>query len=263
MSKTYSDKEILILREGGGRLAWIMQELGKFLKKDLIVDEIEKKALYLIKKVDAKPATVNYTPFGAFYPFPSAVCTSINDGVAHGISVNNKYKLKEGDIISLDIVIQYKGLYVDICRTYGIGKLKKQDLKLIKVAREVTNKAISQVRIGKNTENVGKIAEKTARKYNFDTVKILGGHAVGRKIHDKPFIPNAPNLGIPVIEFKKNMVLAIEPIVVAGKPEIKLDKNKYLYLTKDGKNSAQFEETILLTKNGPEILTTISEKSFY
>ena len=132
MNKFYSNDEINILKDGGRKLAWILEELGKFLYVGLEVNEIEKKAISLIKKVGAEVATVGYMPKGASYPFPSAVCTSINNEVAHGISKNNKYKLKDGDIVSLDIVIKYKGLFIDICRSFGVGKMKKKDLALIK-----------------------------------------------------------------------------------------------------------------------------------
>jgi len=231
--------------------------LGEFLHIGLEVSDIEEKSLELIKEVGAKPATVGYTPRGASFPFPSSVCTSINDGVAHGISKDNNYKIKSGDIVSLDIVIEYKGLFVDICRSFGVGEMSKQDLELIDTAREVTNSAITRAIVGNTTEDIGKSAYDTAQKYGFDTVKMLGGHGVGRKIHDSPFIPSAGNVGVPVVKLEEGMVLAIEPIVVAGKDNIKDGNDGYLYITSDGKKSAQFENTILITKAGPEILTKI------
>ncbi len=257
MIKKYSEKEIEILREGGKKLAWIMKELGNFLKIGMLVEEIEEKSLSLIKEVGAEPATVGYTPRGASFPFPSSVCTSINNGVAHGISKDNKYKIKSGDVVSLDIVIKYKGLFVDVCRTYGVGKMSKNDLNLIDTSRLVTQEAIKSAKIGNTTEDIGRSAYQTAKEYGFDTVKMLGGHGVGRKIHDKPFVPNAPNLGVPAVKLKEGMVIAIEPIVVEGSDMIKDGNDGYLYVTQDGKKSAQFEETVLITKNGPEILTKI------
>ena len=257
MFKKYTEKEIEVLREGGRKLAWIMNELEKFLSVGLSVNDIENKSLELIAEVGAEPATVGYTPRGASFPFPSSVCTSINDGVAHGISKDNQYKIKSGDVVSLDIVIKYKGLFVDTCRTYPVGKMSKNDLELISVARAVTDNAIESAIVGNTTENIGKSAYETAKKYGFDTVKMLGGHGVGKKIHDTPFVPNAPNLGVPIVKLKEGMVIAIEPIVSAGTDRIKDGNDGYLYVTADGKKSAQFEETVLITKNGPEILTKI------
>ena len=257
MNDYYNNDEIAILREGGKKLAWIMEELGKYLKPGIKVDSIESKTRELIAEVGASSGTIGYTPRGAAFPFPSAVCTSINDGIAHGISKDNKRLLKDGDVVSLDVVIKYKGLFVDTCRTYGVGKISQEDRELIAAAREVTDKAIEAAKIGNTTEDIGKAAEETARGFGFDTVKELGGHGVGRKVHDEPFIPNAPNLGVEVRNIKEGMVLAIEPIVTAGDWRMKDGDDGYLYLTEDESKTAQFEETILVTKNGPEILTKL------
>jgi methionyl aminopeptidase len=117
MYNFYSKEEIEILREGGKRLEMIMRDLESFIKPGLKVSEIDEKALELIKEYEAEPATVGYSPKGAPFPFPSAVCVSIDDGIAHGISTNNPRVLKEGEVLSADIVIKYKGLFVDTCRT--------------------------------------------------------------------------------------------------------------------------------------------------
>ena len=257
MNDYYTNNEIAILRDGGKKLAWIMNELENFLKVGIKVDSIESKARALISEAGAEAATIGYTPRGASFPFPSAVCTSINEGIAHGISKDNKRILKSGDVVSLDIVIKYKGLFVDTCRTYGVGDISQEDRELIATARETTDKAIEVAIVGNTTEDIGKAAEKTAREFSFDTVKELGGHGVGKKIHDEPFIPNAPNLGVEKVEIKEGMVLAIEPIVTAGDWRMKDGDDGYLYLTEDGSKTAQFEETILITKDGPEVLTKI------
>lgn len=117
MYNYYNKEEIEILREGGRRLEQIMRDLEKFVDVGTVVSDIDKKCLELIAAANAKPATVGYTPKGAPFPFPSAVCVSINDGIAHGISTNNQRIIESGDIVSADVVIQYKGLFVDTCRT--------------------------------------------------------------------------------------------------------------------------------------------------
>jgi len=193
-----------------------MLELEKYIEAGIKIESIEKKTRDLIAEVGATSGTIGYTPKGASFPFPSAVCTSINEGIAHGISKDNKRQLQNGDVVSLDVVIKYKGLFVDTCRTYGIGDVSQNDRELIAAARETTERAIEAAIAGNTTEDIGKAAEKTAREFGFDTVKELGGHGVGRKIHDKPFIPNAPNLGVEIRKIKEGMVLAIEPIVTAG-----------------------------------------------
>ncbi len=256
MYNYYNQEEIEILRAGGKILAQIMKELKNFIKEGTIIADIDREALRLIKKYNALPATVNYQPKGAPFPFPSAVCVSVNNEVAHGISTDRLDIIKSGDIVSADIVIQYQGLFVDICRSWGIGKLSQADKKLLQVARETTDQAIKMAVIGKTTDDIGARAEQVAKKYNFQTVKELGGHGVGRKIHDIPFIPSFKNSGYRD-KIKEGMVLAIEPIVNAGDWKIKSGQDGYIYLTADGKKSAQFEETVLITKNGPEILTKL------
>lgn len=256
MFQKYSEKEIEILRTGGKKLAWIMNELENFVKVGTKVADIDQKTLELIAEANAKPATVGYKPRGASYPFPSSACVSINNEVAHGISTNNQRIIKTGDLVSVDVVIQYKNLFVDTCRTYGIGQLSKQNQDLLNCAREVTDRAIGQALVGNRVNQIGKIANQTAQKYGFTTVKDLGGHGVGRKIHDYPFIPNFNSRDFSE-KIEEGMVLAIEPIVAEKSGQIKLAPDDYLYKTADGGNSAQFEETVLITKNGPEILTKL------
>ena len=256
MYKYYSKEEIEILREGGKRLEQIMRDLESFVKVGTVVADIDKKCLELIAEAEAEPATVGYSPQGAPFPFPSAVCISINDGIAHGISTNNQRIIESGDIVSADVVIKYKGLFVDTCRSWGVGEISEEDKLLLLAARKTTDNAVGQALVGNTTNDIGVVAEETAKKYNFQTVKELGGHGVGRKIHDHPFIPSFGNSGYSD-SIKEGMVLAIEPIVNAGSWEMKDGDDGYLYVTKDGKKSAQFEETVLITKDGPEVLTKL------
>ena len=254
MYKYYSEKEIDILREGGKKLSYIMKELEKFVQVGTIVADIDKKCLELIKKENALPATVGYTPKGSPFPFPSSVCVSINNGIAHGISTNNPRIIENGYIVSLDVVIQYKGLFVDTCRSYGIGDISQKDKLLIMAARKTTDAAIDKAKTGNTTNDIGTAAQETAKKYGFETVRDLGGHGVGRKIHDFPFIPSFTNSGYSDL-LKEGMVIAIEPIVNEGDWRMKNGDDGYLYVTEDGKKSAQFEETVLITKDGPEVIT--------
>ena len=254
MYKFYSEKEIEILREGGRLLSEIMKSLEKFVVVGTIVADIDKKCLELIKQKGAEPATVGYKPKGAPFPFPSSVCVSINDGIAHGISTNNPRVVKDGDIVSMDVVIKYKGLFVDTCRTHGVGNISEKDKNLIMAARKTTDSAVKSALVGNTTNDIGEASESTAKKYGFKTCKELCGHGVGRKIHDFPYVPSFSNSGYRDT-LEEGMVIAIEPIVNEGTWEMKDGDDGYLYITKDGKKSAQFEETILITKDGPEILT--------
>ncbi len=252
-----NEEEIKTLKEAGKKLAQIIFDLEKFSQIGMEVSKLDEKTLELIKKAGAKPATVGYTPRGADFPFPSSVCVSINDEVAHGISTNNSRKLKEGDLVSADIVIEYKNLFVDLCRSWIVGKDVFGYGKILEASKKATQNAIEKAVVGNITENIGEEAEKTAKSFGFDTVKELGGHGVGRAIHQEPFIPNGKNLGVPIVKLKEGMLLAIEPIVCQKDWKIKLEKDGYLFKTEDGGVCSQFEETVLITKNGPEILTKI------
>jgi methionyl aminopeptidase len=192
-----------------------MKELEKFVQVGTIVSDIDKKCLELIREMESFPATVGYTPKGAPFPFPSSVCVSINNGIAHGISTNNPRIIKDGDIVSLDVVIKYKNLFVDTCRTYGVGNMSEKDKLLILASRKTTDEAIKKALIGNTTDDIGSAAQKTAKKYNFETVRELGGHGVGRKIHDFPFIPSFGNSGY-ADKIVEGMVLAVEPIINEG-----------------------------------------------
>jgi methionyl aminopeptidase len=189
-----------------------MGELEKFVKVGTIVSDIDKKCFELIKETNSLPATVGYSPKGAPFPFPSSVCVSINNGIAHGISTNNPRIIKDGDIVSMDVVIKYKGLFVDTCRTHGVGNMSEKNKLLILAARKTTDEAIKNALIGNTTNDIGAAAQETAKKYNFETVRELGGHGVGRKIHDFPFIPSFANSGYSD-SLLEGMVIAVEPIV--------------------------------------------------
>ncbi|MFW0871126.1 MAG: type I methionyl aminopeptidase [Patescibacteria group bacterium] len=254
MNEYYTKEEIIRLREGGKALAQLMRTLGEYIMPGISVHDIEMKVRELIADCGGESATIGYSIPESPYPFPSAACISINDGVVHGIAYKNQYVLQEGDVVSVDVVMKYQGIFVDICRTWGAGKLSKENQALIKAARDTTDAAIRAAQVGNTVDDIGKAAEKTAQLHGFNTVRELGGHGVGKKIHMLPFIPNFAQSGFKD-KIKEGMVLAIEPIVTAGDWRVKLDGDGWLFSTRDGSNTAQFEETVLVTKAGPEILT--------
>lgn len=254
MTEQYSQKELETLRAGGQKLSWIMRQVGDYLTAGLTVHDLEMKTRELIHHVGAQSGTIGYKPSGATYPFPAAACISINDEVAHGIACNSDRIICEGDIVSIDVIIKYQGLFIDICRSYGVGKLSSEYERVLQAARQSTNKAIAQAVIGNTVDDIGRAAEQTAADYGCQTVRELGGHGVGKKIHMGPFIPNFAGSGFndKIVE---GAVLAIEPIISAGDWRIVMGDDEWVFRTKDGSVSAQFEETVLITKQGPEILT--------
>ena len=254
MNYHYTDKERALLREGGVALGKIMQQVGEYLKVALRVHDVEMKVRELIAECGGESATVGYSIPDAPYPFPSAACVSINDGTVHGIAYENMRIIQDGDVVSVDVVMKYQGVYVDICRTWGVGTVSAKNQELIQAARAVTDAAIAQALPGNTVDDIGRAAQEAAGEYGFDTVRELGGHGVGKKIHMAPFIPNFANSGFRD-KIEPGMVLAIEPIVTRGGWRVRLEEDGWLFSTQDGSITAQFEETVLITEDGHEILT--------
>ncbi len=254
MKHVYSQQEIESIREGGKKLSQIMKDLGNFLYVGMTVHEIEMKARELIIAVGASSATIGYKTEGAKTAFPSAACVSVNEEVAHGIAFESKKIIRSGDVVSIDIVIKYQGVFVDICRTYGVGALSPDSQRLIATARAVTDAAIAMAVAGNTVNDIGIAAESTAKENNCSTIKELGGHGVGKKIHMAPFVPNFAHSGYkdPVVA---GMVLAIEPIVSLGDWRIDLGSDGWVFTTRDQARTAQFEETVIVTEDGQEIVT--------
>lgn len=198
------------------------------------------------------PAPLNYNGF------PKSICTSINNIVCHGIP-SEDVKLKEGDIINIDITTILQGFYGDVSASYPVGKIDKQSKELLKVTKTALEKAINALKPGKYLNDcVGKIIEPYVKKAGFSVVRELGGHGVGLKFHEDPFVFHFNNPENDVL-LKPGMVFTIEPMINASPDwRINLDKkDKWTITTKDGSRSAQFEHTVLITETGHEVLTTI------
>ncbi len=254
------------LRESGKRLAKVINKLGQIIKPGMTLKEIDKLGYELLinnkeaKESKDKASLLGYQPYGADYPYPTAFCLSVNDVVAHGIPDN--YKLKEGDIIAIDSCLEHKGMITDYAVTFPVGKIDKVNQELLEVTKGALEAGVKVAIPGNYVQDISKAIQnyiskeekKLGRK--FGIIKLLAGHGVGYKVHEEPLIPNFDD-GERGPKLVSGMVLAIEPMINLGTDEIYLDKDGYSFKTQDGKNSAHFEYTILITKNKPEILTTI------
>lgn len=259
------------IRAAGKILAGVLADTAKLLKEGVTTAELDLAAEHAIRARGAVPSFLHYKPEGAAYPYPAALCVSINDEVVHGIP-NAKRILRNGDIVSLDAGLSYQGYFVDAARTYIVGddtttistagemSLKARglgDLKahqLIAATKEALQGAIAAARVGKHVGDIGAAVVRVAANRKFAIVQDLGGHAVGAAVHEKPFIANEGHEGEGE-ELVEGMVLAIEPMLAEGKGDIILDEDEWTYRMEDGKRAAHFEDTVLLTKDGPEILT--------
>ena len=245
-------KEIEIMRECGKRLASVLDEIEKAITPGKTPAQLDEFAQRLILDLGDEPSFLHYWPEGANKPYPATLCVSTNDEVVHGIP--GKKKFKEGDIVSIDLGIKHKGFHSDAARTVPVGKIDDTARNLIEGTREALLAGIHVARAGNHIGDIGAAVSEVVKRYGFSIVKELGGHGIGTEVHEDPHIPNfgKPGEGL---ELKEGMVLALEPIVNEGNPRIYLTSDGYTFRTKDGKRSAHFEHTVLITNGEPEILT--------
>jgi len=247
-------EEIAKLKEGGKVLHDLLHFLAGEVREGVSTKYLESLARKEIEEVGAKPAFLKYTPHGADRPFPAALCVSVNDVVVHGIPNENPIIIKNGDIVTIDTGLCYKGMYTDSAITIPCGEIDEKAKLLLKATKEALNMAIKVVRDGATTGSIGAAIEKVAKKYKFFPAEDLGGHGVGYSQHEDPFIPNFKMRGDGVV-LKEGMVLAIEPMLNEGTSKVDFLSDGYTVVTHDGSRSAHFEHTIVVTKNGAEILT--------
>lgn len=246
-----SQKEIEVMRAGGKILSEIMQRLGEAVVPGNNTYEINKLARELVFSNGGVPIFEGYGDKKR--PFPAAVCTSINNEIVHGIPNKNRV-LCSGDLVKLDIGMKYLGMITDMARTFPVGRISNEAQKLLDATRECLNIGIKTIKAGVRLSDYGKSVEGYIKTQGFSVVRDLVGHGVGRELHEDPYIPNYFVKTREII-LKEGMTLALEPMVNVGTHYIKLMSDGWTYATKDGKLSAHFEDTVVVTKNGAEILT--------
>lgn len=242
----YTDKEIQVMREGGRILAKIMRELKKKVRPGITTKYLDKVAEDLVFKYKAKPS------FKGFNNYPASLCTSINQEIVHAVPSDRK--LKEGDILSLDLGIRYKGYCTDLAITTPIGKVDKKTTKLINVTKKALEIGIKQAKPGNHLQDIGWAIENYVKKNSFNVVRELCGHGVGKQVHEDPQILNYGKKD-EGIKLKPGMVLALEPMVTIGDWHVEKTKDSFGYKTKDNSLSVHFEHTIAIIKKGPIVLT--------
>ncbi len=241
-----SPREVELMRIAGSIVGDTHKYLQKYIKPGITTEHLDKLAYDYIISRNATPS------FKGYEGYPGSICTSINEEVVHGIP--GKTKLKEGDIISIDIGACYKGYHGDSAWTYPVGKISKEKEDLLKQTEESLFAGLSVIKEGTRIGDIGNAVSSVADKYNLGVVKELVGHGVGSKLHELPDVPNygKPNTG-PVL--KEGMVIAVEPMLNLGTADVYLLDDDWTVITADYKPSAHFEHTVLVTKDGYEILT--------
>ena len=248
-------EEIGIMREGGMRHAEILRALAEMVKPGLSVFILEEEALRLIREGGDKPAFLGYQPAGAKRPFPAALCVSINDEIVHGIPNEVERILRDGDIVSIDLGLIHKGLITDSAITVPVGAIDDESRNLLDATKKALIAGIEAAKPGNAVGDIGAAISAVASKTSFSLAKDLAGHGVGFSVHEEPIVPNFGKSGKGE-KLVPGMVLALEPMLNVGKPDIKVTSDGYTIKTKDGSRSAHFEHTIAITEKGNIILTS-------
>lgn len=244
---TIKDKREIELMKHAGLLVSKMHKFIKpYIKEGITTKELDKLCYNFIKKNDAVPSCLGYEGY------PATLCTSVNDTVVHGIPGNEK--LKNGDIISIDVVIGYKGYQGDAAWTYSVGEIDDEKKYLLEHTEEALYEGIKMVKPGNRIGDISNAVELCANKYNLGIVKELCGHGIGLDMHEDPDIPNYGEKGKGP-RLKEGMVICIEPMLNLGSADIYMKDDNWTIKTIDKRPSAHFEHTVLVTKDGYEILT--------
>ncbi len=249
-------KEIELLRESGRRLGSHLKELSKMVVPGVIPKDIDLKARELLKADGDQAAFLHYGSGKNGEKFPSVICISVNDVIVHAPGSMIEVPIADGDVVTLDFGVKHKGYYTDHAVTVIAGKADPKDAEMVKAAYEALDAGIAQARVGNTTGDIGEAVETVAKKYGLGFPKNLSGHGVGKQVHEEPHVPNYrdPRFDVPLEE---GLVIAIEPMFARGSGILVVDEDGFSYRTKDGSRSAHTEHTVIVTKNGPEIITKV------
>ena len=242
-----SAREIDLMREAGRLLAIVHDELGKAIRPGMSTKDIDRLGEDLIRSFDCVPNFLNYNGY------PASICVSVNDEVVHGIPRDDRI-LKEGDIVSLDAGLIYKGYHSDAARTYAVGQISPEAEKLITVTKQSFFEGIKMAKAGNHLYDISNAVDAYVTSYGYGIVKALVGHGIGTKLHEDPQIPNFAQKR-KGLRLQPGMTLAVEPMINMGTGDVVWLDDKWTVVTADNAYSAHYENTILITDGEPEILT--------
>lgn len=241
-----SSSEIEIMKRNGAILKACLDKAAEMVGVGVKKEDIDRAIETLIVKAGAKPA------FKGFHGYPAATCISVNEEVVHGMPSSRV--LEEGDICGIDIGVLKDGYYADAARTFPVGKVSKEAQRLLDVTQEALEKGIAQAQVGHRLSDISHAVESHAKAAGFSVVRTLVGHGIGQRMHEEPQVPNfGPPAQGP--ELEEGLVIAIEPMLNTGNPDVFTKDDGWTVVTADGSLSAHFEDTVAVTTAGPEILT--------
>lgn len=251
-----SKKEIELMKEAGKVTALVHKAIEEAIKPGITTLDLDKIAEQTMKKYGAISAEKGYDPgIRGIPPYPASTCISVNDEVIHGIPSKNKI-IKEGDIVSVDLVALKDGYNGDAARTYMVGNVSKEAKRLVEVTKQAFFEGIKYAKKGNRLGDISHAIGEYVKSQGYSVVREFEGHGIGKEMHEEPGIPNYGKAGRG-IRLEPGMTLAIEPMVIQGKPNILELEDGWTIITEDGSLAAHYENTILITENEPEILTMI------
>ena len=251
-----SKREIELMREAGRVTALTHKAIEDAIRPGITTAELDRIAEETMKKYGAISAEKGYDPGIRGVPkYPAATCISINDEVIHGIPSNKRY-IKDGDIVSVDLVSLKNGYNGDAARTYMVGNVSKEAKRLVEVTKQAFFEGIKYAKKGNRIGDVSHAIGEYVKSQGYSVVREFEGHGIGKSMHEEPEIPNYGKSGRG-IRLEPGMTLAVEPMVISGKPDIWQLEDGWTIVTQDGSLAAHYENTILITENEPELLTIL------
>jgi methionyl aminopeptidase len=246
-----SPREIELIRKSCEIVAEVLKLVGASARAGVTTEELDRLAEDYIRSVGAEPAFKGYG-HGSQKPFPATLCTSIDEQVVHGIP--GKRVLREGEILSVDVGVRYKGYYGDGAASFAVGDVGEEKRRLLRVTEEALYRGIEQARAGNRVHDISHAIQEYVEAHGFSVVRDLVGHGVGKLLHEEPPVPNFGTKGTGV-RLKEGMTLAIEPMVNYGTWKVRVLPDGWTIVTEDAKPSAHFEHTVAIVNGKPEILT--------
>lgn len=242
-----NEKEISHLREANRMGYHILEELGKNVRPGVPTMLFEEIAQKMCKEFKVKPG------FQGLYGYPFALCCSVNEVIVHGFPSETRI-LQEGDIVSFDMGVIYEGMNGDAARTFPVGKISDEAARLVRVTEESLNLGVAEARPGNELYTISAAVQTYAENAGFQVIRRFVGHGVGASLHEKPEIPNFVPARRPGVPLKVGMVLAIEPMIAVGTPDVEILKDEWTAVTKDRSLAAHFEHSVAILPDGPHIL---------
>ncbi len=249
-------KEIKLIRESGRILATTLNELARRVKPGVTTGELNQLAEDLIARAGGEPSFKGYRSSADQSPFPTALCASINSELVHAPALPSR-SLQEGDMIGLDLGVNFKGFFTDMAVTVPVGRVSDEVLELIRVTKESLDRGLEQIKPGKLVADISRAIQNYVEAREFSVIRDLVGHGVGYQVHEDPRVPNFFDPRQPKVELKPGLVLAIEPMVSLGDWRVRTLNDGWTVVMADASWAAHFEQTVAVTKTGYELLTKV------